>query len=139
MRGPGRHLSGDLGWDPRCEPLFEAGGVHRGTSCQICTRIIGRYLESYLCVMYEEYDFDGVDKDCGTYWKGIQDRPTYKVVLGIPFYAQPGWTDYGAILAAAPEASDGDRVFIMVWRSITTAWIPLRRRPCMPGNIWAGS
>jgi hypothetical protein len=64
--------------------------------------------------MYEEYDFDGVDMDCGTYWKGIQDRPTYKVVLGIPFYAQPGWTDYGAILAAAPEASDGDRVFIMV-------------------------
>ena len=31
------------------------------------------------------------------------------MVLGVPFYSRPGWADYGAILAAVPDACDGDR------------------------------
>ena len=47
--------------------------------------------------------------DCGTYWKETRGLPAYKVVLGVPFYSRPGWADYGAILAAVPDACDGDR------------------------------
>ena len=47
--------------------------------------------------------------DCGTYWKDTRGLPAYKVVLGVPFYSRPGWADYGAILAAVPDACQGDR------------------------------
>lgn len=46
--------------------------------------------------------------DCGTYWKETRGLPAHKIVLGVPFYARPGWADYGSILAAAPEAGRGD-------------------------------
>ena len=48
--------------------------------------------------------------DCGRYWKETRGLPAHKVVLGLPFYARPSWADYGAILAAVPEASAGDHV-----------------------------
>lgn len=48
--------------------------------------------------------------DCGRYWKETRSLPAHKVVLGLPFYARPSWADYGAILAAVPEASAGDHV-----------------------------
>lgn len=46
--------------------------------------------------------------DCGRYWKETRGLPAHKVVLGVPFYARPGWADYGAILASASDAGDGD-------------------------------
>lgn len=48
--------------------------------------------------------------DCGRYWKETRGLPAHKVVLGLPFYARPSWADYGAILAAVPEASAKDHV-----------------------------
>lgn len=48
--------------------------------------------------------------DCGRYWKETRGLPAHKVVLGLPFYARPSWADYGAILAAVPEASGSDHV-----------------------------
>lgn len=48
--------------------------------------------------------------DCGRYWKETRGLPAHKVVLGFPFYARPSWADYGAILAAVPEASGSDHV-----------------------------
>lgn len=46
--------------------------------------------------------------DCGRYWKETRSLPAHKVVLGVPFCARPGWADYGAILASAPDTGDGD-------------------------------
>ena len=46
--------------------------------------------------------------DCGAYWKETRGLPAYKVVLGVPFYARPGWAGYGAILADVPDACEGD-------------------------------
>ncbi|MCI9141542.1 MAG: hypothetical protein HFH87_02835 [Lachnospiraceae bacterium] len=46
--------------------------------------------------------------DCGTYWKETRGLPACKIVLGVPFYARPGWADYGIILSAAPDACKGD-------------------------------
>ena len=48
--------------------------------------------------------------DCGTYWKETRGLPARKVVLGVPFYARPGWVDYGTILASVPEAYSRDHV-----------------------------
>lgn len=48
--------------------------------------------------------------DCGTYWKETRCLPSCKIVLGVPFYARPGWTDYGTILDAAPDAYRGDHI-----------------------------
>ncbi|MEY8331586.1 glycosyl hydrolase family 18 protein [Lachnospiraceae bacterium 47-T17] len=36
--------------------------------------------------------------------------PAHKVVLGVPFYARPGWADYGTILKAVPGANKKDHV-----------------------------
>ncbi|MCI8528545.1 MAG: hypothetical protein HFH82_05220 [Lachnospiraceae bacterium] len=36
--------------------------------------------------------------------------PSYKVVLGVPFYARPSWADYGTILESVPVAYDKDHV-----------------------------
>ena len=46
--------------------------------------------------------------DCGTYWRDNRGLPAHKVVLGIPFYARPGWADYGTILNSVPLAGDTD-------------------------------
>lgn len=48
--------------------------------------------------------------DCGNYWKEIRRLPAHKVVLGVPFYARPGWADYGTILASVPDAYGTDHV-----------------------------
>ena len=48
--------------------------------------------------------------DCGTYWKETRGLPAHKVVLGVPFYARPGWAGYGTILASGPEAYSRDHV-----------------------------
>lgn len=47
---------------------------------------------------------------CGTYWKKTRGLPAYKVVLGVPFYARPGWADYGTILETVPDAYSKDHV-----------------------------
>ncbi len=46
--------------------------------------------------------------DCGTYWKKTRGLPASKVVLGLPFYARPGWADYGTILESVPDAWSRD-------------------------------
>lgn len=46
--------------------------------------------------------------DCGTYWKETRGLPAHKVVLGVPFYARPGWADYGTILERVPDAGSRD-------------------------------
>lgn len=49
--------------------------------------------------------------DCGNYWKEIRGLPAHKVVLDVPFYARPGWADYGTILSSVPDAYGTDHVF----------------------------
>lgn len=46
--------------------------------------------------------------DCGIYWKETRGLPSYKVVLGVPFYARPSWADYGTILESVPDAYSKD-------------------------------
>ncbi len=46
--------------------------------------------------------------DCGTYWKEMRGLSASKVVLGLPFYARPGWADYGTILESVPDAWSRD-------------------------------
>ncbi len=48
--------------------------------------------------------------DCGTYWKETRGLPAHKVVLGVPFYARPGWADYATILEGVPDAYKKDHV-----------------------------
>lgn len=47
--------------------------------------------------------------DAGTYWKEIRGLPAYKVVLGVPFYAQPGEITYAALLTEDSLASRKDQ------------------------------
>lgn len=56
---------------------------------------------------HSQYDFA---VNCGTYWTETRGLPSYKAVLGVPFYARPSWADYGTILAAAPDAWNSDSV-----------------------------
>lgn len=49
--------------------------------------------------------------NCGTYWKETRDLPSCKVVLGVPFYARPGWADYKTISEAVPTARDTDHTW----------------------------
>lgn len=49
--------------------------------------------------------------DCGAYWRDTRGLPAYKVVLGVPFYARPGWADYGSILASVPDACKEDHAY----------------------------
>lgn len=44
------------------------------------------------------------------YWQDTRKVPSQKIVLGVPFYARPSWASYGDILAAVPEAKEGDHV-----------------------------
>ncbi len=48
--------------------------------------------------------------NCAKYWKETRGLPAHKVVLGVPFYARPGWADYGTILKAVPGANKKDHV-----------------------------
>lgn len=48
--------------------------------------------------------------NCGKYWKKTRGLPAHKVVLGVPFYARPGWADYGTILKSVPGANKKDHV-----------------------------
>ena len=56
---------------------------------------------------HSSYDFA---VDCGAYWRENRGMDAEKVVLGLPFYARPSWAGYGDLLAAVPEAAEGDRV-----------------------------
>ena len=49
-------------------------------------------------------------KDCGKYWKKTRGLPAEKVVLGVPFYARPGWADYGTLVESVPGAHKKDHV-----------------------------
>lgn len=44
------------------------------------------------------------------YWRDQRGVPSEKIVLGVPFYARPGWASYGEILASVPTAADSDHV-----------------------------
>ena len=48
--------------------------------------------------------------DSGAYWTETRGMPSYKVVLGVPFYARPSWAVYGTILEIVPDAYDKDHV-----------------------------
>lgn len=48
--------------------------------------------------------------NCGKYWKKTRGLPAHKVVLGVPFYARPGWADYGTILKSVRGADKKDHV-----------------------------
>lgn len=48
--------------------------------------------------------------NCGIYWKDTRGLPSYKVVLGVPFYARPSWAGYGTIFADVPDAWSKDNV-----------------------------
>lgn len=50
---------------------------------------------------HSTYDFA---VNCGNYWRDARDMPREKVVLGVPFYARPGWGFYRNILAEVPDA-----------------------------------
>ena len=62
--------------------------------------------------------YDGGDGPCHSpydfavrsaeYWRDTRGVPAEQVVLGVPFYAWPGWAGYGDILAAVPDAWRGD-------------------------------
>lgn len=41
---------------------------------------------------------------CGDYWKNTRKMPAEKVVLGVPFYARPGWQAYKNIISEVPDA-----------------------------------
>lgn len=46
--------------------------------------------------------------NCGNYWKDTRHMPASKIVLGVPFYARPGWAYYSDILAADSDAWNTD-------------------------------
>lgn len=56
---------------------------------------------------HSQYDFA---VNSGEYWKNTRGLPSCKVVLGVPFYARPGWAGYGTILADVPDAWNKDNV-----------------------------
>lgn len=56
---------------------------------------------------HSQYEFA---VNCGTYWTETRGLPSYKAVLGVPFYARPSWADYGTILADVPEAWSRDSI-----------------------------
>ena len=56
---------------------------------------------------HSQYEFA---VNCGTYWTETRGLPSYKAVLGVPFYARPSWADYGTILADVPDAWSRDSV-----------------------------
>lgn len=56
---------------------------------------------------HSQYEFA---VSCGAYWKDTRGLPSYKVVLGVPFYARPSWAGYGTILSEVPEAWSKDNV-----------------------------
>lgn len=56
---------------------------------------------------HSQYEFA---VNCGTYWTETRGLPSYKAVLGVPFYARPSWADYGTILASIPDAWSRDSV-----------------------------
>lgn len=58
---------------------------------------------------HSSYEFA---ENCGTYWKEVRNLPSYKVVLGVPFYGRPSWASYEDILAVNPEADKTDMTSI---------------------------
>lgn len=54
---------------------------------------------------HSSYDFA---VSCGEYWKNTRNMNGEKVMLGVPFYARPGWGLYKDILAEIPQAWEKD-------------------------------
>lgn len=75
--------------------------------------------------------------DCGTYWKETRGLPAHKVVLGVPFMPVRAGRTTELFWQVCRMLTAKTMFPTMGWMSITTGWVPLRKRPSTRWKIWA--